>query len=190
VEAYYPGTKLAISEYNWGALDHINGALTQADVLGIFGREQLDLATLWEPPSANQPGAFAFRMYRNYDGAGNQFGNTSVQAVSSDQGQLAIYAARRSSDGALTLMIINKTGGDLTSEVALANFTPQPMAQVFRYSAANLNAIVQEAEQPVTNDGFTATFPANSMTLVVLAGTAVVPDYFIYLPMIRRYQQN
>jgi hypothetical protein len=37
VNAYYPGTKLAITEYNWGALDHINGALAQADVLGIFG---------------------------------------------------------------------------------------------------------------------------------------------------------
>jgi hypothetical protein len=143
VDDNYPGTKLAITEYNWGALDHINGALAQADVLGIFGREGLDLATLWGAPSANEPGAYAFRMYRNYDGAGGQFGSTSVQASSSDQGQLAIYAARRN-DGALTLMIINKTGGDLESEVALTGFTPQGAAQVYRYSTANLNAIVPE----------------------------------------------
>ncbi len=39
VDENYPGTKLAITEYNWGALNHINGALAQADVLGIFGRE-------------------------------------------------------------------------------------------------------------------------------------------------------
>ena len=76
--ATIPGTKLAISEYNWGALDHINGALAQADVLGIFGREGLDLATLWDPPTAAQPGAFAFRMYRNYDGAGSGFGDVGV----------------------------------------------------------------------------------------------------------------
>jgi len=38
VNVNYPGTRLAITEYNWGALDHINGALAQADVLGIFGR--------------------------------------------------------------------------------------------------------------------------------------------------------
>ena len=43
----YPGTKLAITEYNWGALEDINGALAQADVLGIFGRESVDLATIW-----------------------------------------------------------------------------------------------------------------------------------------------
>jgi hypothetical protein len=44
VDAHYPGTKLAITEYNWGALNHINGALAQADVLGIFGRERPSLA--------------------------------------------------------------------------------------------------------------------------------------------------
>jgi len=48
VQQNYPGTLTALSEYNWGALDHINGALTQADVLGIFGREGLDLAALWD----------------------------------------------------------------------------------------------------------------------------------------------
>ena len=47
----YPGTKIALGEYNWGALDHINGALAQADILGIFGREGLDLAALWSPPT-------------------------------------------------------------------------------------------------------------------------------------------
>jgi hypothetical protein len=46
VDTWYPGTRLAITEYNWGGLDGLNGALAQADVLGIFGREGLALATL------------------------------------------------------------------------------------------------------------------------------------------------
>ncbi|HQK13263.1 MAG TPA: glycoside hydrolase family 44 protein [Anaerolineae bacterium] len=146
----YPGTRLAITEYNWGALDHINGALAQADVLGIFGREGLDLATLWGPPEAGQPGAFAFRMYRNYDGLGHAFGETSVRAVSADQGKLSIYAARRSGDGALTLMVVNKTGQTFTSTVAITGFTPAATAQVYRYSAANLSAIVRAPDQGVT----------------------------------------
>jgi hypothetical protein len=108
VNTHYPGTKLAISEYNWGALNHINGALAQADVLGIFGRERLDLATLWAPPEFDDPGAFAFRMYRNYDGAGSAFGDLNVPASSGDQEKLSIYAARRNQDGRLTLMVINK----------------------------------------------------------------------------------
>ncbi|HUQ59599.1 glycoside hydrolase family 44 protein, partial [Lentzea sp.] len=44
IAQYNPGTKTAITEYNWGALDDINGALAQADILGVFGREGLDLA--------------------------------------------------------------------------------------------------------------------------------------------------
>jgi uncharacterized repeat protein (TIGR01451 family) len=164
----YPGTKTAITEYSWGAYDYMNGALAQADVLGIFGREGLDLATLWGPPDFDQPAAYAFRMYLNYDGSGSGFGDTRVQAASTDQEQLAIYGAQRSTDDALTLMIINKTGQPLTSDVALSNFLPQSSAQVYRYSEANLNAIVQEANQPVTSTGFTAAFPANSITLMIL----------------------
>ena len=51
----YPGTKVAITEYNFGALDKIDGGLAEADVLGIFGREGLDLATLWGPPGLLRP---------------------------------------------------------------------------------------------------------------------------------------
>ena len=175
VNANYTGTKLALTEYNWGALDNINGALAQADVLGIFGREGLDLATLWDPPSATQPGAYAFRVYRNYDGAGGKFGDTSVSATSADQGQLAVYAAQRTSDNALTLIVINKTGGALTSDVSLTGFTPSGMAKVYRYSAANLNVITKEADQAVSVSDFNATFPANSITLFVVAASGGTP---------------
>jgi hypothetical protein len=169
VSANYPGTKTAITEYNWGALDYMNGALAQADILGIFGREGLDLATLWAPPdNANAPGIFAFRMYRNYDGTGSSFGETSVQAASADQSQLAIYAAQRTASHALTLMIVNKTSGDLTSTLALNNFQPAGVAQVYRYSPTHLNGIVHEANLAVGAGGITATFPANSITLLVV----------------------
>ena len=168
VNTYYPGTKLALSEYNWGGLESINGALSQADVLGIFGREGLDLATLWAPPTATQPGAFAFRMYRNYDGAGHGFGEVSVQATSADQETLAIYAALRSADNALTVVVINKTANSLTSQISLAGFAPAPTATVYQYSAANTGAILQLADQPVTGSSFSATFPGNSITLFVM----------------------
>ncbi len=168
VAADYPATKLAITEYNWGALDHINGALAQADVLGIFGREGLDLATLWGPPTTSQPGAFAFRMYRNYDGLGSGFGNVSRKATSADPGALAIYAAQRSSDNALTVMVINKTASALTSSISLTGFAPASTAAVYRYSGALFGAIERAADQAVTAEGFNATLPANSITLLVI----------------------
>jgi len=175
----YPATKLAITEYNWGALGYMNGALAQADLLGIFGREGLDLATLWGPPeNANAPAIFAFRMYRNYDGSHSAFGDTSVQATSADQGNLAIYAALRSSDDAVTLMIINKTSLALTSQVSLAGFSPSNNAQVYRYSAANLTTIIHENDLAVTANGFSATFPGNSITLVIIPPSSALPATF------------
>ncbi len=172
----YPGTKVAISEYNWGGLESMNGALAEADVLGIFGREGLDLATMWGPPTSTQPGAFAFRIYRNYDGLGSRYGDTWVQSASADQGQLAIYGAQRSSDGALTLVVINKTATDLQSPLALAGFTPAGSAQVYRYSDADLGQIVRQPDQPVTAGGFSATYPAYSITMVVIPrNTGVTP---------------
>lgn len=169
IDNNYPGTKIAITEYNWGGLESINGALAQADVLGIFGRERVDLATLWSPPTGTQPGAYAFRIYRNYDGQGSMYGDTWVQASSTDQGSLAVYAAQRSSDNAVTLVVINKTSNSLTSSLSLSNFQPLGQAKVYRYSSANLNAIVRQSDQVVSASGFQATYPANSITLVVLA---------------------
>lgn len=176
VASHYPGTRLAIGEYNWGALNHLNGALAQADVLGIFGRERLDLATLWSPPSFAEPGAFAFRMYRNYDGDGGQFGDVGVSATSADPNRLAVYAAERSADGSLTLLVINKDTLPLRSDISISGVAAPGVARVFRYSAANLATIVEQAPQTVATDGFTAEFPASSITLFELAGTRTCGD--------------
>src|SRR5580693_3900334 len=164
IQQNYPGTKLALTEYNLGGLEAINGALAQADLLGIFGREGLDAAALWGPPASTDPGAFAFKIYRNYDGMGGTFGETSAQATSADQTQLAVYAALRS-DGNLTAMVVNKAGQHLSSTLSVSNFNSAATAQVWRYSPANLNAIVQQTAVPVGGGQIAAVFPANSITL-------------------------
>ena len=159
VEANYPGTGTAVTEYNWGALDSINGALAQADVLGIFGRETLDLATLWAPPAAGDPGAFAFRMYRNADGAGHGFGESGVLATSTDEGRLSVYAAIRAWDGALTVMAINKTAGALTSPVTIETFAAASAAHVFSYGASNQRRWCRLPTQPVIGERLHHHFP-------------------------------
>jgi uncharacterized protein (TIGR03437 family) len=163
----YPGTKIAITEYNWTALDTISGGLAQAELLGIFGREGLDLANLWGPPKPTDPGAFAFKMFRNYDGAGNAFGETGIQAGSDDQGKLSVFAALRT-DLNLTALVINKTNGDLSSTLNLANYAPGSTAKVWRYSGARLDSIVAQPDVPVSGASLATVFPAYSMTLLVI----------------------
>ena len=104
-----------------GRLEHVNGAShRQTDLLGIFGREGLDLATLGLPPTAEPAaGVYAFRMYRNYDGSHGRFGDTSA-CDERGSGQLADPRRRaRGATRAWTLMVANKTGTPLTSGITL-----------------------------------------------------------------------
>lgn len=167
VAANYPGTLTAITEYNWGALNTITGAIAQADILGIFGREGLDMGTLWGPPNATDPGAFAFGIFLNYDGGGGQFGDTSVSATSGDPDSLSIFAAQRS-DSALTLLLLNKTTNPISASINLANFLPADTGQVWQYSQANLSTIARQADLPVSGSTIAATVPGYSMTLLVI----------------------
>ncbi|MGB7758535.1 MAG: glycoside hydrolase family 44 protein [Bryobacteraceae bacterium] len=170
VNQNYPNTKLAITEYNWGALEDITGAVAQADILGIFGREQLDMATMW--PDGNftlgVPGSYAFQIFLNYDGNGSQFGETSVSAITENPDVLSIFAAQRH-DSALTVLVLNKTASAVTDTIPLTHFAPAATAQVWRYSGANLNAIVRQTpDLSVAGNGVSTTFPAYSMTLFVI----------------------
>jgi len=176
IEIDYPGTKTAITEYNWGGLEAINGALAQADILGIFGSYGLDLGTLWPTtnPAAQVPGLMAFKMYRNYDGNDSTFGDMALASTSANQGALSVYSALRTADDSVTVMVINKTYGDVTSTLSLANFKPNGPTKVFLYSNANPAAIVAQPNLTITppaagstTSTLGATFPAQSITLLV-----------------------
>ena len=172
VAAYYPGTRIGITEYNWGAESHINGATAQADLLGIFGREGLDLATRWTTPTNTSPVFKAMKLYRNYDGNKSTFGDTSVAATVPSPDNLAAFAATRSTDGALTVMVVNKQlTGVQPFALTLTNFLPAGSAQVWQLTASN--AIARLPDLPFTGGTISNSVPAQSLTLLVLPGGAV-----------------
>jgi hypothetical protein len=169
ISTYYPGTKLSLSEYSIDSgKKSIVDAIAEMDVLGIYGREQLDFANMWSPPAPTDPIAYSFRMFRSYDGSGHQFGDTSISAVSSDQGTLSIYAAQRSGDNAVTVLVINKTTSAINGTIALANLKLPPSAQVYIYSGANLTSIVHASDAAISNANLSYSFPGYSAVLFVV----------------------
>jgi hypothetical protein len=173
IQTYYPGTKLSISEYSFSSgTNPLVDALTEADVLGIYGRQSLDFANLWTVPQPTDPVAYSFRLYRNYDGAGGQFGETSVNSTSTDQGQLSVYGALRSSDDALTVVAINKTTSAIETSLTLANFISNATAAVYTYSDANLAQIVAGTPVAVVSGALNYNFPAYSATVFVFTPEA------------------
>ncbi|HEU0005802.1 MAG TPA: glycoside hydrolase family 44 protein [Terriglobia bacterium] len=167
VNTYCPNTVTGITEYNWGAEGHINGATTQADIWGIFGREGLDMAARWTTPAASTPTYKAMKMYRNYDGSKSTFGDVSVQATVPTPDNLSAFAAERSSDGAVTVMVINKVLSDNTPvTVALSNVTTQGVAQVWQLTSAN--AINHLPDISFAGSNFSTPVPPQSITLFVV----------------------
>ncbi len=171
VANYYPGTKIGITEYNWGAENYINGATAQADILGIFGRENLDLATRWTIPDASTPTYKAMKIYRNYDGNKSTFGDTSVAVAGPNPDNLSTFAAVRSADGALTIMAINKQIGTAApANFSVTNFLPNGVAQVWQLTSSNTISHLNDVA--FTGGTFSNTLPAQSITLfVILPGT-------------------
>lgn len=173
IQQYYPGTKLSISEYGFSSWrDPLVDALTEADVLGIFGREGLDFANMWTIPMPPAPVLCIFRIFRNYDGQGGQYGNVSVESTSSDQGRLSIYGALRLSDHALTVLVINKTTQPIATALSLANFAAST-ASVYSFSGADLRRILPAGSVAVVSNQIDYDFPAYSATLFVIPNDAL-----------------
>jgi hypothetical protein len=186
VNTYYPGTKTGITEYNWGAEGHMNGATTQADIWGIFGREGLDLANRWTTPETNSPAYLAMKMYRNYDGTGGEFGDTSVSASVANPDEVSAYASIRD-DGALTVMVVNKNlyssgnpGATTSITLNLSNFAAGGAAQRWQLAATNpsnqtVASISQLSNVTISGNTLTINVPQQSVTLFVIPPASSAP---------------
>jgi hypothetical protein len=175
VAQYYPGLEVGCTEYNWGDEPNLNGATTQADVLGIYGREGLDLATRWTvatntgtSPTTYYVTYLASQIYRNYDGNNSTFGDTSVSASVVDPDNLSSFASVRNSDGALTVMVINKQQGSTPVTLSLANFESSGTAQVWQINSASQSTITHLANLAVSSNSVSTTVPSQSITLFVI----------------------
>jgi hypothetical protein len=168
INTIYPGTKLGYDEWNDGAPTDFAASLNHADMLGVFGREDVSLASFWGFSSPSDPTAYVWRMYRNYDGKGGAFGETGVAVASADTTKLSCYAAKRASDGAVTIIVINKTAGAITSALSVAGFAEHQGAMVYTYSAANPGEILATPLFKINLARYTHAYPASSVTLIAI----------------------
>jgi hypothetical protein len=172
VSTRLPGTRISLSEYNWGNDNGLSSALAQAEALAIFGREGVDLAARWEAPAPNTPVEDAFLLYLDYDGAGSQVSGSSVQAVSGNVDQVGAYAVLGPKNQ-LFLLLFNKdtvshpvalqVAGDWSAPVALYGFDG-----THRLGAATGSATILGGSLDLT-------LGARSATLAVAAPSDVTP---------------
>ncbi len=138
VNEYDPGTKISISEYDYGGATDISGGIAEADVLGIFGQQNVFSANEWPLQSSEPFIAGGMNMFRNYDGANSTFGDTSISATTDDTADTSIYASVDSAHpGVLTLVAINKTNSNVNTILNLKNVLPQSIANVYTLTSAS-----------------------------------------------------
>ncbi|MGV7240913.1 glycoside hydrolase family 44 protein [Caballeronia sp. M23-90] len=171
VSTYYvPGTPIALTEYSWGGETLMNGATTQADLLGIFGREGLDLATRWGTLSADMPVYKSIKLYRNYDGQGGGFGTTSIHVAVPDPDNVSAFAALRSTDNAMTLVVVNKQlNRHAAATIQLGHFAAAGTTEVWQLAD---NKISRLNDTSYASGSLQTTVPQQSVTLFVLRPSA------------------
>jgi len=171
IDANYPGTKLAVSEWGYGGGTDISGAVAAADALGIFGRDQVGLAAWATSATAPDQDAFilaAFQMFRNYDGAGAAFGDTSVSATSSAIDAASVYASVDSGNpNRVVIVAINRNENDVTATLDVADAQTFTSADVFALTAASPTPSPAASLTPTSANGFTYVMPGYSVSVIV-----------------------
>jgi hypothetical protein len=170
IAAENPGMKLALTEYNNGGGQHIAGTLAQADNLGVFGARALFAATWW-PLASKEPYTLAgFRAFRDFDGANQHFGDTSIEAVSSSVANVSVYVSTDSKRaGRVVMVAINRSPSEqVTSIVGQPLTGAAHLFQMTAATAAKQTTIRPTAAgvQPVSGSSITLTLPALSVTTV------------------------
>ena len=117
----YPGTKLGVTEYNYGGGKTVSGMLAQADVLGIFGREGVFAACVFTMGKDDLGQLAGFRAFRDYDGRGSTFGSVGLAVKGTSAAEESLYASRNAQR--IVLVAINKTNAERPFTVGLRGAT-------------------------------------------------------------------
>ncbi len=174
IDAECPGLGLAISEYRWGTDEGASSALAHAEVLAIFGREGVDMATRWVAPERGSKVEDAFRLYLDYDGSGGRVSGDSVRTTSADVdavGAYGVVGSHVSGDEVLQLLLFNKStlahGVELEIDASLTSDL-----SLYRFDADTALAAV--GSLPAAPTPLELTLPPRSATLAV--ATISVPE--------------
>jgi fibronectin type 3 domain-containing protein len=170
INAEFPGTKISLTEYENGGWNHIAGTIAQADNLGIFGSQGVFAANFWPPNGTYSYALAGFRAFRDFDGAGANFGDTSLQAASSNVQNVVVYASKDSTTpGRFVFVAINRsTSSQVTAINGLALSGTANLYQMTAASAQGQNPIqpVSIGSMPVSGSSVTITLPALSVTTI------------------------
>lgn len=167
---FKPTAKVSIGEYNFRSEKDASGAIAQADILGIMGREDLYAAQYWTFPIKDGTHRNAFLLYRNFDGKGGSFGDRYLPNSAGNEEDYSVYTAEDTSNNRLTIVILNKStteGQDFDLQVA--SFGKAKSAKIVGWNSTKDPAVMERYEKLVSApQGITVSTKPLSMQIVEL----------------------
>ena len=170
INAEFPGMKVAVTEYENGGWNHIAGTIAQADNLGIFGSQGVFAANFWPPGGTYSYVLAGFRAFRGFDGANANFGDTSLQATSSNVKNVVVYASSDSTTpGRIVFVAINRSTSSQVTAI-----TGEPLSGTARlYQMTASLAQGQNPVQPVPSGQMAVSGSSITITLPPLSVTTI-----------------
>jgi hypothetical protein len=110
----------------------------------------------------------AFEAFRNYDGAGGQFGDTSILARSSDPATATVYASMNAANhNQVVLIAINKATTAKTAALELTAETTFKTAKVYTVTSARAAPVAAPSITTSATNAWLYTMPAQSISIIV-----------------------
>jgi len=179
IDQYFPYTKIAVTEYGYGASTHISGGIAQVEALGIFGKYGVYFASLW----GNTSGYIttAYNMFTNYDGNEHTFGSTSVSATMNDRVHTSVYASLDNTyPNYLHVIVTNKSSTDQIS----GNFQIQSTNQYSSAEAWYFNRYSMDIHRAddftVSGNQFSYTIPPLSVYHILLQTSTSIGEETVF----------
>nr|WP_315910940.1 glycoside hydrolase family 44 protein [Xylanibacillus composti] len=176
IDQYYPGTKLAITEFSYGGEGHISGGLALADALGIFGKYGVYMANFWRLEADTSYVSAAYQLYRNYDGDDSTFGDISVRSATSDIENSSVHASVTEETGKLHLIVMNKnTDTPLQADFTIAGNQQYNAGSVYGFDSSSSELFEAAPIAQISNNEFSYTIPPLTAYHIVLSADSEEP---------------
>jgi hypothetical protein len=167
IDTYYPDTNLAITEYAYGNEDHWSCGIATTDVLGIFGKYGVYIASYWGDGTYIDA---AIKLYRNYDGDKSTFGDIEVHSTISNKVDSSIYASVLDGNTSqLHLIVINKNiNSAITGTFNITSPQNFVSGRAWHFNDSSPSITETTPISVITNNSFSYTIPATTVCHIVL----------------------
>ncbi len=179
IDKYYPGTKIAISEYNLADISNekvtgknVISAIAETEALGAFAENGVYFATYWGTLPDCPYVESAINLYTNYDGKGSDFGDTLVETKTDDLSKSAAFTAIDGNDDSNVGVVLSnkdKTASENAVIKINGSSSDYKSAVVYAVEQDHSDIRIIDVQNNLSGDEITVELPPLSTAHVVIS---------------------